>query len=39
MLLSNEILKEIKSTEWFGEGVDDVGLGFVDFGAIYISYF
>jgi len=37
MPLSDEILKEIKSTEWFGGKGDDVGL--IDFGLIYISYF
>lgn len=29
MLLSNEILKAIKSTVWFGEESDEVWLGFV----------
>ena len=37
MPLSDEILKEIKSTEWFGGKSDDVGL--IDFRLIYVSYF
>lgn len=38
MLLSNEILKESKSAELFGEK-NEVGLGFVDFGGANTSYF
>ena len=39
LLLSNETLKDIKSTEWFGEEGDDVDVGFLDLGVIYIRYF
>lgn len=33
MLLSDEVLKEIKNTVWFGEEGDDIGFGFVGFGV------